>query len=76
MERQDLTKELWREYEWPVHLQFYRTYRIKNPVALWVGKTTHRILDETGVVHCVPTVGEKGCALRWENKDPDNPVSF
>jgi hypothetical protein len=71
MDRKDLTPELWREYDWAG-----RVYRINNPIALWVGTTTHRVLDNEDVVHCVPNVGEKGCVLRWQNKDKSEPVNF
>jgi len=71
MERQSLTKELWREYDWGD-----RVYRIMSPVALWVGTTTHRVLDTTGVIHCVPSVGQLGCVLRWQNEDQNKPVNF
>jgi len=71
MDRKDITTELWREYDFGG-----RTYRIIEPVALWVGTTTHRVLDPTGVVHCLPNVGHNGCVLRWQNKDPMKPVTF
>ena len=71
MNRQDLTTEAWREYDWEG-----RVYRIENPVALWVGNTTHRILDTENVIHCVPNVGHMGCALRWKSKNSEEPVNF
>ena len=71
MERKDITTERWREYDFGG-----RVYRIEGPVALWVGMTTHRVLDMVGIVHCCPAPGEKGCVLRWENHDTDNPVNF
>lgn len=71
MERKDLSKEEWREYDWDG-----RIYRIVAPIALWAGVTTHRVLDSNEVVHCVPNVGHMGCVLRWSNKDKKNPVNF
>ena len=68
-----LTDELWREYDF-----CGRVYRIDNPVKLFArpGGTTHRVLDQQGVVHCVPTVGNNGCVLRWAPRDPNKPVQF
>jgi len=71
MERKDITTELWREYDFA-----NRIYRIIEPVALWVGTSTHRVLDVSGIVHCLPSVGYHGCILRWQNKDPKVPVNF
>lgn len=67
----DISRELWREYEFGGTI-----YRISNPVSLYVGQTTHRIVDEDGIVHCVPSVGVNGCVLRWKNKDIKVPVNF
>jgi hypothetical protein len=69
----DLTDEVWREYDFAG-----RTYRIDSPVALYQrpGGTTHRVVDAYDVVHCVPAPGHFGCALRWQTKDPANPVQF
>jgi len=61
MKKQSLKDEEWREYEFKGVI-----YRIVDPVALWVGSTTHRIIDEQGVIHCVPAVGYHGCILRWK----------
>lgn len=63
-EPKDLTQEQWREYDFSG-----RIYRIDAPQQLFIGTTTHRVLDGNGVVHCVPAPGEKGCALRWQPKD-------
>jgi hypothetical protein len=43
---------------------------------LYVGNTTHRVVDGAGVVHCVPNVGKNGCVLRWKSKDAKHPVDF
>jgi hypothetical protein len=69
----DLTKELWREYEFGGSV-----HRINDPVTLYYrpGGTTHRVVDNAGVVHCLPAPGEKGCALRWMPRDASEPVQF
>lgn len=69
----DISCEEWREYDW-----VGRVYRIERPVTLYLKSdgTIHRVLDEDGVVHCVPTVGERGCALRWKNKPGHAPAEF
>jgi len=69
----DLSHQKWREYE------FNNTiYRIKNPKKLFFKQkgTTHRIVDENNVVHCLPCPGINGCVLRWKNKDKNYPVCF
>ena len=71
MEPKDLTKEQWREYEFSE-----RTYRIEAPQQLFIGETTHRVVDAAGVVHCVPAPGQLGCVLRWKPKDAGEPVQF
>lgn len=69
----DISTEAYREYDFGG-----RVYRIDHPVKLFMrpGGTTHRVLDSTGVVHCVPTVGERGCVLRWIGKEGSPDVSF
>lgn len=62
---------LWREYDFGG-----RVVRIDSPVELWVGKTTHRILDNDGIVWCVPAPGEYGCVLRWKKAEGVAPVKF
>lgn len=59
--------EEWREYDWEGRSV---PYRIENPVTLWYrpGGSTHRVLDEAGVTHCIPAPGERGCALRWKGQ--------
>ena len=73
MEEFSLTTEEWREYDFGG-----RVYRINNPEKLFFrkGGTTHRVVDADGVAHCVPAPGEKGCVLRWSNKDKKFPVNF
>ena len=70
-EPRDLSKEEYREYEFGG-----TTYRVTAPRKLWIGSTTHRVLDAEGIVHCVPAPGEKGCVLRWKPKDAGEPVQF
>lgn len=70
----DLSDEYWREYEFAEA----GTYRIDAPVSLYFrqGGTTHRIVDASGVVHCVPAPGQRGCVLRWKPRDSNKPVQF
>lgn len=67
----DITTEVWREYDFGG-----RVYRIVGPVTLYIGSTTHRVVDGDNIVHCVPAPGVNGCVLRWYNKDSANPVNF
>ncbi len=71
MEPKDLTNEVWREYDFND-----RVYRINDPVTLWVGTSTHRVLDSEGIVHCVPAPGYYGCVLRWVSNEDGPAVSF
>lgn len=71
MKRQDVSNELLREYDFSG-----RIYQIKDPVNLWVGTTTHRVQDSSGVVHCVPAPGYHGCVVRWIPKNLEDPVQF
>ncbi len=70
MKRLSLTDEIWREYDVPGR---DTPYRITSPLALWVGETTHRVLDSENVVHCIPW---KGTILRWLPRNLENPVAF
>jgi hypothetical protein len=70
-EPKDLRKEQWREYDFGG-----RTYRIDAPDRLWIGTSTHRVLDGAGIVHCCPAPGVSGCVLRWQPKDGGEPVQF
>lgn len=70
-EPKDLSKELWREYEFGG-----RVYRINSPQSLWIGTTTHRVLDGGGVVHCCPSPGQGDCVLRWMPRNSGEPVQF
>jgi len=71
MQLKSLKDEAWREYEFEG-----RVYRIRNPESLAVGLTTHRVVDSTGVVHCIPAPGYFGCVLRWMPRPGADPVAF
>ena len=71
METKSLLDEHYREYDFSG-----RVYRIENPTSLFVGTTTHRVLDSMGIVHCIPAPGISGCVLRWQPKQITNPVQF
>lgn len=73
MNQDDISGEIWREYDFGG-----RVYRIESPRRLYRrdGGTTHRVLDAEGIVHCVPAPGHGGCVLRWRPSDPTNPVQF
>lgn len=68
IEEFDISSEEWREYEFGG-----RTYRINRPSKLYIGSTTHRIVDSDGVTHCCPKPGVGDCVLRWKATPP---VSF
>lgn len=69
----DISKEIYREYDFGG-----RVYRIDSPVTLFYrpNGTTHRVVDNLGIVHCVPVPGAMGCVLRWKNFDSKVPVNF
>lgn len=71
IQAKDISKELYREYDFSG-----RVYRIDEPVSLFIGNTTHRVIDSKGVAHCLPSPGNHGCVLRWMPKDQGNPVQF
>ena len=71
MESRDLSVELWREYDFGE-----RCYRIDSPKFLYIGRTTHRVVDSFGIVHCLPAPGFNGCVLRWQSRNPGKPVEF
>jgi len=75
----DISKELWREYDWVINETGQRTVvRINKPQKLFLysGCTTHRVVDSEGIVHCLPSVGLMGCVLRWFNSDLNKPCNF
>jgi len=55
--------EDWREYDFGG-----RVYRIDNPKSVYIGTTTHRVVDQDDIAHCVPAPGFNGCALRWKGE--------
>ena len=67
----DISHEVWREYDYEG-----RVYRIDEPRTLYVGRTTHRVVDKEDVAHCCPAPGEHGCVVRWYNGLGENPVKF
>ncbi len=73
MQEYDISTEEWREYDFGG-----RVYRINNPKRLFIreGGTTHRVVDSEDIVHCPPAPGFKGCVLRWQNFDKEEPVNF
>jgi hypothetical protein len=75
----NIEHETYREYEWSCPATGERhVYRIDQPRTLYVrpGGSTHRVVDAEGVAHCVPAVGQLGCALRWKNPEGVAPVNF
>lgn len=71
MESKSIEMEEWREYDFDG-----RVYRIENPARLYVGKTTHRVVDANGTTHCVPAPGRCGCVLRWKEREGRDGVTF
>jgi hypothetical protein len=57
----DISTEEWREYDFG-----NRCYRIEKPLRLYVGNTSHRVVDSDGITHCLPAPGFQGCVLRWK----------
>jgi hypothetical protein len=68
-----LTMEAWREYDFGG-----RVYRIEKPKALFTrpGGTTHRVVDQNNVTHCLPAPGVNGCVLRWTGIDGTHATVF
>ena len=71
MDGKIITDEVYREYDFGL-----RVYRIEDPQLLFIGNSTHRVVDSQGIVHCVPAPGYNGCVLRWLPKDASKPVQF
>jgi len=67
-----LETELYREYDIPGRRD---PYRIDNPQTLYLGGSTHRVLDKDGVIHCIPFPGN-GTVLRWKSRPEASPVAF
>ena len=74
MEPKDVSKEARREYDYGGG----NVYAIEAPQTLWIGTTTHRVLDAKGTVHCVPfpALDGKPVFLRWTPRDAGEPVQF
>ena len=71
----DISDEVSRSY----HFASGRVYTIHAPIALYASKiaSTHRVVDSTGVVHCVAFPGPAGdTVLTWEPRHSDRPVAF
>ena len=70
MKELNVAGELWREYEFGPS-DNRTVYRISNPVTVFYreGGTTHRVVDDVGVVHLVPAIGHNGCIARWKNAE-------
>jgi hypothetical protein len=73
-EPKDLSSEEYRVYT--VLSNDGPSYMILDPQKLWVGETTHRVLDAEGLVHCVPFPNGGKTVLTWKPRDPENPVAF
>lgn len=72
LQKSDISTEEWREYDFGG-----RVYRVTGVTLYWrSGGSTHRVVDDKGVVHCLPVPGQQGCVLRWKSKNPDKPVDF
>jgi hypothetical protein len=71
----DLTSELWREYDIVGRPE---PWRIEQPQKLFIrpGGTTHRVVDATGRVHCIPFGNDCATVLCWESRDSQRPVNF
>ena len=67
----DLSPEVWREYSINGG-----NYRIDDPIKLWLGDTSHRVLDKEGIVHCIPFGPGIDTILRWKPRDLEDPVQF
>lgn len=69
----DISDEEWREVQ-----TVWGTYRIDSPVTLILrkGGSTHRVVDEQGVVHCYAAPETGNSILRWKAKEGKEPVRF
>jgi len=70
LQKSDISSEEYREYDFGG-----RVYVIPKPKTLYVrpGGSTHRVVDASGITHCLPAPGVNGCVLRWK---ADPAVSF
>jgi len=79
MKNYPLKDEQWRMYTWTDPITGHPAeHKIDNPQILYYesGHTTHRVVDISGVVHCIPAVGYFGCVLNWKTKESNKPVLF
>lgn len=53
-----------------------QSVHIYKPLALVVGETTHRVVNQFGDVYCVPAVGRHGCYVIWRSRNPTTPIDF
>lgn len=74
MKALDISTEEWRLYSWidPVSMQSV-SHGIDKPQRLYIGRSTHRVVDSVGITHLVPSIGQLGCAVTFK-ADPE--VSF
>ena len=70
----DISHESERTYYWGKNRKYW--VAIAKPRTLWVGKTTHRVVDADGSVHIVPAVGVYGCYVIYSVKEGEEPVKF
>lgn len=67
LEKYDIENEEYREYILPNK----EIYKIVNPKFLYLrdGGSTHRIVDSSGVIHCIPFGKDASVVLRWKNRE-------
>lgn len=73
MEFKYISGELYREVVW---ISNGHTLRIEAPRKLYVGETTHRVVDWLGKVYCYPAPSTGLTYIKWEHTDRENPVDF
>jgi hypothetical protein len=69
MDGKDISNELWRSYSFVDQLGYQHEYAVILPKTLYVGTTTHRVVDREGVAHVLPAPGYFGCVLKFEQAD-------
>lgn len=74
MKALDISTEEYRQYEWkdPVSKEYVAHTGVR-PQRLYIGRSTHRVVDSKGVTHLVPSIGQMGCTVEFK-ADPE--VSF
>lgn len=73
MNPHNISGELYREVVW-VGKDF--TLRIERPHNLYIGSTTHRVVDALGRVYCYPSPTTGLTYIKWEHCNKNNPVDF